>query len=74
MLTLIDENGSNLTSEVANTGGPLGLVNNNLYVFGQDDNGTADSFVPDQLASAFIGGGLSPTQRTQMSCRSSMPI
>jgi len=59
----LDRNGSNLAST---TEGSTSLINNDIYVFGENDSGTANSFVPDKLASAFIGGGLTPTQRAQL--------
>jgi Big-like domain-containing protein/putative peptidoglycan binding protein len=60
----LDEDGSNLAST---TEGSTGLINSNIYVFAGNINGTAQGFVPDQLAASFIGGGLSPTERTEMS-------
>ena len=62
----LDKNGSNV---VSNASGGTALINRNVYVFAQDSSGSAGGFTADQLATFFLGGGLTPTQRADLAAR-----
>ena len=63
----LDKNGSNLKS---NASGSTGLINNDITVFALNSTSSGViGFITDQLAASFIGGGLTPTQRTDLSSR-----